>query len=138
MRSTTGLRGRGAVEVAGWLTAVNGAAHLVLPFYFPWETHVAELYEPLRWALYATTVFLGVGLTLAGLLLVAVARTRDLPPGFARGILIGAAGFWLVGAVYELVVPFPAPVAALALPVFSIVVAALLIAGLLRGWPNAD
>jgi hypothetical protein len=63
------------VAAAGWLTAANGAAHLVLPLYFPWDTHVTE---------------------------------------------------------------FPAPGVALALPVFSVVVAALLIAGLVRLWPRAD
>lgn len=132
MTSTERRRGRAVIEVAGWLTAVNGATHPVLPFYFPWDTHVDELYEPLRWALYATTVFLGVALTLGGVLLVAVARSRDLPPPLARAIIVGAATFWLVGAVYEVVEPFPAPAAAQALPVFSAVVAALLLGGLLR------
>ena len=127
-----GRRGRLLIEIGGWLSALNGLAHFALPLYFPWEGHVRDLYEPVRWALYATTVFFGVVLLLAGLLVVAVARSRELPPRFAHGIVLGMAGFWVVGAVYEIVVPFPDPYAAWALPVFSLVVALLLVAGVLR------
>ncbi len=119
------------LEIGGWLSALNGVAHFALPLYFPWEEHVRDLYEPVRWALYATTVFFGVVLLLAGLLVVAVARSRDLTPPFAQGIVLGMAGFWVVGAIYGVVVPFPDPYAAWALPIFSLLVALLLVGGVL-------
>lgn len=39
------------------------------------------------------------------------------------------AGSWIIGAVYEIVVPFPAPGASWALPLFSLMVAVLYVVG---------
>jgi hypothetical protein len=50
----------------GVLSALNGAAHLALPLVYPWEQHVAGLYEPVRCALFATTVFFAVVLAFCG------------------------------------------------------------------------
>jgi hypothetical protein len=49
--AATGTRGRWLLETGGWLAAVMGAAHFVLPVIYPWETHVEGLYPPVRWAL---------------------------------------------------------------------------------------
>jgi len=118
------------IVMGGLLSALNGVAHFVLPVYFPWGAHVADLYAPVRWALYATTVFFGVLLALGGLLVMAVARMPELPSQFVTWVVASLAGFWIFGAGYEIVVPFPAPVARWALPAFSATVAALLIVGL--------
>ena len=135
--TSTRLRGTRLIVAGGLLSALNGAAHLLLPVYYPWGDHVAELYAPVSWALYATTVFFGILLTLAGILAAAVARASDVPPRIVAWVVAGLAGFWVVGAGYEVVVPFPAPFAAWALPVFSLLVALLLIVGLwLRRTPG--
>jgi hypothetical protein len=118
------------VVSGGLLSALNGVAHFVLPVYFPWGEHVADLYAPVSWALYATTVFFGILLTLGGLLVVTVARMPELPSPLVTWIVAGLAGFWIFGAGYEVVIPFPAPVASWALPAFSVTVAALLLGGL--------
>ena len=118
------------IVAAGVLSAVNGAAHFVLPVWFPWEQHVVGLYAPLRWALFATTVFFGVLLLLAGVLTVVVARASDVPRRLVVWVVAGMAGFWLLAAGYELIVPFPAPGADSALPAFSVVVALLHLSGL--------
>jgi hypothetical protein len=109
----------------GLLSALNGTAHFVLPLLYPWEQHVAGLYEPVRWALFATTAFFALLLLLAGLLTVAVALASDVPPRFARWVAGGMGAFWALGAAYEVAVPFPDPFAGWALPAFSLVVAGL-------------
>jgi hypothetical protein len=130
----TGTGGRWLLETGGWLAAVMGAAHFVLPVIYPWELHVEGLYPPVRWALFATTVFFGVLLVFGGLLVVAVARSPDLPSGFATAIVGGMAAFWVLGTLYEVLVPFPDPAARWPLPIFSAALAVLHLGGLwLRG-----
>lgn len=107
-----------------------GAVHFVLPVLYPWETHVEGLYPPVRWALFATTVFFGVLLVFGGLLVVAVARARELSDRFAVAIVGGMAAFWVLGTIYEVLVPFPDPAARWPLPVFSALVALLHLVGL--------
>ena len=115
----------------GMLSAFNGASHLVLPLIYPWEEHTSELYEPVRWALFASTTFFGLLLLWGGSLVVALARRGDVPATMARWVYGGLAAFWFAGGVYEVLVPFPAPVADLLLPAFSFGVAGLLSSGLL-------
>lgn len=117
--------------VGGVLSAFNGVSHLVLPLVYPWEQHTGELYEPVRWALYASTIFFGLLLLWGGLLVVVLARRSDVPQQVQRWVFGGLAAFWVAGGVYELLVPFPAPVADLLLPAFSFGVAGLLGAGLM-------
>lgn len=124
--------GRWLLEVGGWLAVLMGAVHFVLPVLYPWETHVEGLYPPVRWALFATTVFFGVLLVFGGLLVVAVARTPELSGRFVAAIVGGMAVFWVLGTIYEVLVPFPDPAARWPLPVFSAVVALLHLAGLWR------
>jgi hypothetical protein len=123
---------RRLLVAGGVLSAVNGASHLVLPILYPWESHTVDLYEPVRWALYASTLFFGLLLLWGGVLVVVLARRRDVPPAVERLVFGGLAAFWLVGAVYEVVVPFPAAFADRLLPVFSLSVGGLLLAGLPR------
>lgn len=121
----------------GVLSALNGVAHFALPVYYPWGEHVEDLYEAVSWALYATTVFFGVLLALAGVLVVAVAQASDVPRRVLTWVAGGMAFFWLVGAVYEVIVPFPAPIASWVLPVFSMLVAVLFLSGLWLRQPSS-
>jgi hypothetical protein len=84
-----------------------------------------------RGALFASTIFFGLLLLWDGLLVVALARRSDVPPTVERWVFGGRGAFWLAGAVYEVLVPFPAPVADRLLPAFSLVVAGLLSVGLI-------
>lgn len=128
----TATRPRGTVLLVtgGVLSALNGAAHFVLPVIYPWAEHVEGLYEPVGWALYATTVFFGILLVFGGVVTVAVTVWREVPWRVVALVGGGMAGFWAVGAVYEILVPFPAPGASWALPLFSIIVALLYLVGL--------
>lgn len=117
--------------IGGVLSAVMGAAHFVLPLIYPWQEHVEDLYAPLHWALFATTVFFGVLLVLAGALTVLVAVAPSMPFRLVGVVAGGMATFWVIGAIYEILVPFPeSEVARWALPAFSIIVAWLHITGL--------
>lgn len=116
--------------IGGWLSVLMGAAHFVLPIVYPWESHVEGLYEPVRWALFATTVFFGVLLVLGGMLTVMVVRASDVPARVVGSVGGGMALFWILAAGYEVVVPFPDPYAAWILPAFSVVVAIIHLAGL--------
>ena len=122
--------GMALIVAGGALSALNGAAHIALPVIYPWEQHVEGLYEPVRWALFATTAFFAVLLTLCGLLSILVVRAPDMPRRLVAWVAAGMAAFWILGAVYELVVPFPAPVAEWVLPAFSVSVALMYGVGL--------
>lgn len=121
----------GLLIAGGVLSALNGAAHFVLPVMYGWDQHADGLYEPVRWALYATTVFFAVLLVFAGVLTVLVARAADIPTRVVGWVAGGMAVFWTLAAAYELIVPFPASGADWALPVFSAITALLYLAG---GW----
>lgn len=122
----------------GALSTMMGAAHFVLPLIYPWQEHVEDLYAPLHWALFATTVFFGVLLVFAGALTALVAVTPSIPFRLVAMVVGGMAVFWVIGAIYEILVPFPeSEVARWALPAFSIVVALLHVTGLwLRAPPS--
>lgn len=101
-----------ALTAGGALSILNGAVHFLLPVYFPWTDRLEGRYEPLEWALFATTVFFGLLLVLGGALTIAVVRLRGVPT--------------------SIVVPFPAPVASWLLPTISGMVTVLHAAGLGR------
>lgn len=120
------------LSVAGASSILNGVVHFLLPVYFPWSDRLEGMYAPLEWALFATTVFFGGLLVLGGLLTIVVVRARGVP----RVLVVLAAGgmtlWWLLATVYEVIVPFPAPVASWLLPTISGAVAVLHVVGLWR------
>jgi hypothetical protein len=89
--------GRRLLITGGALSALNGASHLLLPLVYPWETHTADLYEPVRWALCASTIFFGLLLLLGGAVVVEVARRDGVPASLERLVVGGIAAFWFVG-----------------------------------------
>lgn len=112
------------------LSALNAAAHFVLPAIYPWGELVAELYAPLRWALFASMYFFGLLLLLASILTLLVARAGDAPPRYLAAVAGGMALFWALATAYQLAAPFPLPVASWALPAFSGLTALLHAGGL--------
>ncbi len=120
------------LTLAGATSMLNGVVHFLLPVYFPWADRLEGMYAPLEWALFATTVFFGGLLVLGGALTIAVVRARGVPPVL---VLLAAGGmtlWWALASVYEVVVPFPAPVASWLLPTISAGVALLHLGGLWR------
>ena len=120
------------------MSVLNGVVHFLLPVYFPWSDQLEGMYEPLRWALFATTVFFGGLLVLGGVLTVMVARATDVPQRVAVTVIGGMAAFWLLAGVYEVVIPFPAPVASWLLPTLSVIVGGVHLVGLRRRLRPAD
>jgi hypothetical protein len=124
--------GRGWLVAGGTMSVLNGVVHFLLPVHFPWSAQLEGMYEPLRWALFATTVFFGGLLLLGGVLTIMVAWTADVPRRLALAVIGGMTAFWLLAGVYEIVVPFPAPVASWLLPTLSVAVGAIHLVGLRR------
>jgi len=125
-------RGATALTLGGTASVLNGVVHFLLPVYFPWADQLEGMYEPLEWALFATTVFLGLLLVLGGVLTIAVVRLRGVPTPVVLLTAGGMTAFWGLATIYELVFPFPAPVASWLLPTVSAAVTALHAAGLGR------
>lgn len=115
---------------AGVFTALNGLAHLALPFVYPWHQHVAGVYPPIQWALFATTVFFGALLVLAGILTIQVGSSIAEPTRIETTLVVGMGAFWLLSALYGVAVPFPAPVVEWLIPIFALLVAGLHFGGL--------
>jgi hypothetical protein len=123
-------RGTGLLVTGALLSALNAAVHFVLPVIYPWDALVDGLYAPLRWALYASMFFFGLLLLLASILTLLLARVGDAPPRYLAAVAGGMAVFWALATAYQLMVPFPLPVAAWALPAFCGLTALLHAAGL--------
>jgi hypothetical protein len=132
--TTRGPAGRGWLTAGGAMSVLNGVLHGLLPVYFPWSEQAEGMYEPLRWALFATTWFLGGLLVLGGVLTIVVARATDVPRRVSATVIGGMTAFWCLAGVYELVVPFPAPVASWLLPTLSALVGGVHLVGLHRRW----
>ena len=124
--------GTTTLTLAGVTSILNGVVHFLLPVYFPWSDRLEGMYEPLEWALFATTVFFGGLLVLGGVLTIVVVRARGVPTVLVVLAAGGMTLWWLLATVYEVIVPFPAPVASWLLPTISGAVAALHVIGLWR------
>lgn len=119
-----------SLVAAGVLTVFNGIAHLALPVVYPWHQHVAGVYPPIQWALFATTVFFGALLVLAGILTIQVGSSVTEPTRVETTLVAGMGVFWLFSALYGVVVPFPAPIVEWIIPIFAFLVAGLHFGGL--------
>jgi hypothetical protein len=100
--------GRLAILVAGTATAAMGAFHFALPHLFGWSRFTHTLPAEIQWALFALNAFLSLLLVAGGMASILVVRRTsmaDLAPIWAM------AAFWVYNSVYQLVWPFPAPVA---------------------------
>jgi hypothetical protein len=99
--------------------------HFFVPFIFPWEELVRGLYPPVKWALFAMNFFFSLLLFWGGLLSLAAVLKWKMTPGMRYWIFGGMGIFWALGAVYELIVPFPMPEAKWVLPGIAFVNACL-------------
>lgn len=107
--------------VASGLTFVMGLSHFVVPYLFPWEDHIAGLYAPIGWALLAMNFFFSFLLTWAGILTYISYYHRAL----RKWIVGGMAAFWVIGGLYELIIPFPVREAQWILPIVSFSISVL-------------
>lgn len=111
--------------IASVLTVVMGLSHFFVPFIFPWERLIEELYPPIRWALFAMNYFFSLLLVWGGLLtLVTEFKWRSVK-GLRKCILSGMGLFWLLGTIYEIIYPFPIKEARWVLPGVGFVISCL-------------
>ena len=117
---------------AGIFSAVMGLFHFFLPYFFPWQQRISEIYPPVQWALFATNFFFSFLLLWGGFLTIIAILQWEENRWLRYSILGGMGLFWVVGALYELVVPFPVAVVRWILPGFSSSVAFLYILAILQ------
>lgn len=109
-------------------TIFMGISHLFVPFLLPWQEHLEMLYEPITWALYAMNFFFSILLAWGGFLSWSALSSKR----YSVRINGGMAVFWVIGGIYEIVIPFPIAEAKWALPAISFTIASLYIAALIR------
>jgi hypothetical protein len=95
--------------VGGVNSCAMGAYHFILPYAWGWGTPLSTLPPAVRWGSYATNFFMSYLMLAGGVLtLLAWRRSRTGRPA-DPGIVVVMGGFWLVNAVYQVVVPMPLP-----------------------------
>ena len=87
------------------------------------------MYPPLSWALYAMNFFFSFLLTWAGILIYVSYKNQQLRLWIVGGVSI----FWIVSALYLIIVPFPMPEVRWILPFYSLVAAVVHLAVLRWG-----
>ncbi|GAA0179590.1 hypothetical protein SH2C18_24310 [Clostridium sediminicola] len=111
--------------IASVLTIVIGISHFFVPFIFPWESFIKELYPPIKWALFAMNYFFSLLLLLGGILTLVAEFKWGMVKGIRKCILGGMGLFWLAGSIYEVIYPFPIMEARWVLPGVALVIFSL-------------
>lgn len=117
---------------AGGLSSLMALFHFLIPYVYPWEQHVGDLYPPVRWALFAINFAYSCLLLWGSLLTLLVIRRPCRDALLAGSILGGIAGCWLAGALYELIVPFPVDGVRWVLPTFALMTGLLYLVPLIE------
>ncbi|MFW6015155.1 MAG: hypothetical protein ACOCRK_01810 [bacterium] len=119
------------IVIASILTILMAVPHFFVPFIFPWESLTKELYPTLKWALFAMNFFYSLLLLWGGLLsLNAILRWRI--SNEIKYYLFGGLGlFWLIGAIYEIIYPFPIEGAKYIMLLFALLISLLYVIGML-------
>ena len=98
----------GSLLTAGILTAGMGLYHFLLPAQFGWGEELAKD-RMLQWALLSINTFFSYLLLTGGALTIAIAlRGRPWDPIHAW-MLVAMTGFWVLNAVYQMLLPMPLP-----------------------------
>jgi hypothetical protein len=102
--------------------------HFILPYAWHWGERLGSLPPAIRWGSYSINFFMSY-LMLAGGALTLVAWRRARSGRSAdRGIVAAMAGFWVINATYQLLIPLPLPIRLLPLR-FALLGFAVLAAG---------
>ncbi len=98
----------GSLLAAGILSASMGLYHFWLPAQFGWGAELAHD-RMLQWALLSINTFFSYLLFAGGATTIAIAlRPRRRDP-IDAWILVAMTGFWVLNAVYQMLLPMPLP-----------------------------
>lgn len=111
--------------IASVLTIFMAIPHFFVPFIFPWEQLVEGLYPPVKWALFAMNLFFSFLLLWGGLISLIATLKWTKTQGIRYWIYGGIGLFWIVGAIYEIFVPFPIAEARWVLPGIALCISCL-------------
>lgn len=112
--------------IASSFTVLMGFTHFFVPYFFPWDQYLTDVYPPISWALFAMNFFFSFLLTWAGILTFISLKYQAM----RRFVIGGMGAFWIAGGIYELIVPFPLAEAKWILPAISFSIAVLYVIAL--------
>lgn len=118
-------KGKALLVIASILTIMMAIPHFFVPFIFPWERLIKDLYPPIKWALFAMNFFFSLLLLWGGLLTLISTLKWTITRRMRYWIHGGMGLFWLVGAIYEIVFPFPILEAMWVLPAIAFCISLL-------------
>lgn len=98
-----------SLSLGASLSSLMGAYHFFLPWQFRWGLFLRKVPEPIPWALFSINFFFSFLLLAGGVLTFRALAAFRRTGGCDRGILVAMASFWLVNALYQLLVPMPLP-----------------------------
>ncbi len=110
---------------ASALTIMMAVPHFFVPFIFPWDELITGLYPPIQWALFAMNFFFSLLLLWGGILSLVSTLKWTMTKSMRYWIHGGLGLFWLIGAIYEILVPFPIVEAKWILPIIAFMISCL-------------
>lgn len=110
---------------ASVFTIMMAVPHFFVPFIFPWEQLVSDLYPPVQWALFAMNLFFSLLLLWGGIITLVAALKWTMSKSMRYLIYGGMALFWIIGSIYEIFVPFPMIEARWVLPIIALCIGCL-------------
>ena len=112
-------------SIASIITILMGISHFFVPFIFPWTDVAKDMYPPIKWALFAMNFFFSFLLTWGGILSLVSLHKWYENRGVNFGVIGGLGLFWFVGAIYEILYPFPFEVVRWVLPSIALLISFL-------------
>ena len=116
---------RALVAFAGIGAIAMATYHFALPTIWGWDAYLAQVPPAVRWGALSINTFFSTMLLLLGLLTLLVAVVSSGGP-LVAGVLLAMAVFWLVNALYQILVPMPLPESLAALRVVLVAFAAVM------------
>lgn len=98
-----------SLAAAASLSSLMGAYHFFLPWQFRWGLFLRKVPQPIPWALFSINFFFSFLLLAGGVLTFRALAALRRSSACDRGILVAMASFWLVNALYQILVPMPLP-----------------------------
>jgi hypothetical protein len=98
-----------SLAAAASLSSLMGAYHFFLPWQFRWGLFLRKVPQPIPWALFSINFFFSFLLLAGGVLTFRALAAWHRSSACDRGILVAMASFWLVNALYQILVPMPLP-----------------------------
>ncbi|MBI1744935.1 tetratricopeptide repeat protein [Candidatus Acetothermia bacterium] len=95
--------------IAGISSAAMALYHFWLPYQWGWESKLSNTPAALSWGLFSINFFFSVLLLGGSIITFIVAFKRTETNTLAYASMLGMGVFWVVNAIYQIIIPFPLP-----------------------------